>query len=798
VRGGLNDYSHSPAAGKPLGGRFLALNADSQPRYTNGKTLMSNGPEFPTESNFESDYAILMTNDAEAPVDPWMGELHALLQELESITAAERTLPPVFGTEVDNQLVQVRLGTASSLFAALQCKHAATAGHSLRVALTCSAWSLQMGLPSEQRDIIEVAALLHDVGVIGAPDSILLKPGNLDEEETVLMNRARRASVEILKHSCTSPEVLAVVEHVSAWYDGSVAEYEFKGEQIPLGARMIAMVEAYDSMTTDHVFRPARSQEYAIGELFHYAGTHFDPELVKNLADFQRVDLGPLHSEVAGRWLRTLDPDLVNSYWELNNVPSAPSCEKNGTVFEAKLLENMYDAVVFFDSAGRISLWNRGAERLTGIAGGSIRGHLWQPEMLRLADEKGTAIHDSDCPVFAALRSGVQSLRRLTMVGRTGRPNAVDTHAIPVSGEDGVMLGAILLFHDATSETSLEQRCQTLYDKSTKDPLTQVANRAEFDRVHEMFIAAHQQQAVPCSLMMCDLDHFKRVNDMFGHQAGDDAIKCVASVLKGNSRPGDLVARYGGEEFVMLFADCDNATATRRTEQIRKALSHISQPRLEGRTVTASFGVTEIQPGDTAETMLRRADRALLEAKGKGRNCVVQLGSGSDAELAAKSAATSTTGRSKDNVLLEKTLVTSVPIKMAVEKLRGFVADHQAKITSLEGNSIRLEINESSTGRLRRFADRSMTFAIDLSFEEERKRREEDKSGASGAVRTKIQVCIHPHKARNRRQEEISRKAQEMFISLRSYLMAIEEEESPAENTFVRVGRVLAPWLMKK
>jgi diguanylate cyclase (GGDEF)-like protein len=384
------------------------------------------------------------------------------------------------------------------------------------------------------------------------------------------------------------------------------------------------------------------------------------------------------------------------------------------------------------------------------------------------------------------------------MVGRSGRPNAVDTHAIPVIGEDSVMLGAILLFHDATSETSLEQRCQTLYDKSTKDPLTQVANRAEFDRVHEMFIVAHQQQAVPCSLMMCDLDHFKRVNDVYGHQAGDDAIKSVASLLKSNSRPGDLVARYGGEEFVMLFADCDNATASRRAEQIRKSLSQISQPRLDGRTVTASFGVTEIQPGDTPETMLRRADRALLEAKGKGRNCVVQLGIGTDAEQAAKAAELRASNRAADKILLKKTLVTSVPIKMAVEKLRGFVADHQAKISTIDGNSICLEINSSNAGRLRRLTDRSLTFAVHLAFEEERRRTEDDSSNAAGSTRTKIQVVIQPAKTRNRRQEEVSRKAQEVFISLRSYLMAVEEDEEPSENAFIRVGRVLAPWLMKK
>ena len=197
---------------------------------------------------------------------------------------------------------------------------------------------------------------------------------------------------------------------------------------------------------------------------------------------------------------------------------------------------------------------------------------------------------------------------------------AVDAHAIPVVDKQGVTQGAVLLFHDASSELSLEQRCQRLHEKATKDPLTQVANRAEFDRVHEMFVAAHQQQRVPCSLLMCDLDHFKLVNDRYGHQAGDDAIKSLAGLLRSSCRPGDLVARYGGEEFVVLCADCDNASAARRAEQIRKSLGQLAQPKMNGRSVTVSFGVTEIQPGDTPETMLRRADRALLMAKANGRN----------------------------------------------------------------------------------------------------------------------------------------------------------------------------------
>src|SRR5262249_3585831 len=153
--------------------------------------------------------------------------------------------------------------------------------------------------------------------------------------------------------------------------------------------------------------------------------------------------------------------------------------------------------------------------------------------------------------------------------------------------------------HDASSEISLEQRCQSLADKATRDPLTQVANRAEFDRMHAMFVTAHQQQQAPCSLLMCDLDRFKTVNDSYGHQAGDEAIKSLAALLKGSCHPVDFVARYCGEEFVMLLADYDNTSACRRAEQVRIALSQLPQPRMNGRAITVSFGATEIQPGDT-------------------------------------------------------------------------------------------------------------------------------------------------------------------------------------------------------
>jgi diguanylate cyclase (GGDEF)-like protein/PAS domain S-box-containing protein len=737
---------------------------------------------------------------ASASAEQWMTELHALLHELEAVTAASHTLPPVFSEPLDNQLVQVRLGTAASLFAALQCKNAATAGHALRVTLTCSAWAVSMGLPPEQRDAIEIAALLHDIGVIGAPDNILLKPGALDSDEAAVMTRSRKMSLGILRHSCRAPQVLEIVEKVAAWYDGSRNGFSCQGEEIPLGARMIAIVEAFDAMITDHVYRPARSQERAMAELFECAGTQFDPELVGQFAQFRKNDPESVRWEVAHRWLRSLDPETIDSFWEMSCLPSPQTEPPIDAVFQTKLLEHMYDAVMFIDAAGQVTLWNRGAERLTGVAGTSVHGRLWQPELLSMSDEKGRPVTEADCPVCTAIRCGVQSLRRLTIFGRNGRPVVVDTHAIPVMNETGVAQGAILLFHDASSETSLEQRCQSLHEKATKDQMTQVANRAEFDRVHAMFVAAHQQQQVPCSLLICDMDRFKLVNDTYGHQAGDDAIKSLAALLKNCCRPGDLVARYGGEEFVILCADCDNAAAARRAEQIRKALSQIAQPRMDGRAVTVSFGVTEIQPGDTPETMLRRADRALLMAKANGRNTVVQLGSGSEAEEGEVKSGGWFFSSARPKDLLTQDLVTPVPVKMAIEKLRGFVADHQAKIITIDANEMELEIDDKRLSPLRRLTDRAVAFCIRLRFEEERlpKNNGAIPQVGSGVLRTKIKITIAPRKNRDRRRSDVMDRAREVLVSFRSYLIASEEESVSSKGVLTRAKRMLALWLGKK
>jgi diguanylate cyclase (GGDEF)-like protein/PAS domain S-box-containing protein len=709
--------------------------------------------------------------------DAQIGSVSNLLSTLEVAPSPPRGLLDTAEMDLENQLIQVRLGVASSLFAALRAKHAPTAHHSLRVALSCSAWGAVLGLSDAERDELEVASLLHDLGKIGVSEAILLKPSRLTPEEYLVVEGHRHIGAEILRACCASQRVLQIVEHAGAWFDGSREGYELRGEDLPLGARIVAIVDAFDAMTSDQVYRRAMSRERAQAELFEFAGTQFDPRLVQEFCSYVVTDQVKLQTVVARDWLKRLQPEAsIGGLWKLSTTCGAGPSGNAESLFYLKLLESMHDAVVFVDSSLKIVLWNRAAERLTGVPAASIEHKHWTPTLVNLRDEKAKLLSEADCPVIQAIKTGVQTLRRLSIMGRSGQRVEVDAHLVPVHGKSGVSHGAALLLHDASSQITMEQRIQSLHEKATRDPLTQVANRAEFDRILANYVDSHLERRLPCSLILCDLDYFKKVNDTYGHQAGDEVLITFAAMLRRHCRSGDLVARYGGEEFVMLCADCDNSTATRRAEELRLEISELPMNALDGKCISASFGVTEVQSGDTPETMLRRSDRALYQAKSSGRNTVVQLGSGFDGDEGApkKGGWMSWLWGTVPEQVLQRTLATSVPFNVVVEKMRGFVADHHAQIDSVTENYLVLKIEGEQTPLLRRVTDRPVPFVIEMRFDESTAQPQGRSNGK--VVRTVIHVTIRPQRSRDRRRRDVQERALRLTASLKSYLVAQEHD----------------------
>ncbi|MGB6042096.1 MAG: diguanylate cyclase, partial [Pirellulales bacterium] len=668
---------------------------------------------------------------------------------------------PVGGAELGNRigyraaatdhddLIHARLGAGSSLFTALRCKHAPAAAHSLRVALSCSAWGIAVDLDAELLGHLEVAALLHDIGKIGVPDALLLKPGKLTESEAELVRGHCAMGLEIVKSFGAPEGVLEILRLATVWYSQSGASHV---EPLPIGARMLAIADAFDSMTNRQVYRSAMSRNEALKVLVDSAGTQFDPELIKVFIEIEEEESIELQSTVARRWLRQLVPDQHTAPQQ-HSAPGFPAAaESLAPLFLEKLIGSMRDGVVFVDHDLGIQLWNRGAEILTGIQADHARRQMWRPSMLKLADERSFLIGDEACPVYEVIQSSVQSIRRVQIEDQDRRVKTIDMHIVPVVSEDGATRGANILMRDVSSVTTLEERCATLHEKATRDPLTQIANRAEFDRQHQLFIDQHNECGEPCSLIICDIDHFKNVNDTYGHPAGDAALKVFARLLSDNCRPGDLVARYGGEEFVLLCVDCDQAAGTQRAELIRGELENLALDPLDGKAITASFGVTQSAPNDNDEEMLQRADQALLEAKSGGRNRVVTIrpdGVGREAKQDVgwfnwwKPALSTPVAKS--------VLVSEVPLRVAVEKLRGYAIEYQAQAKPIDKNHVVLQVAPQHVSRQRRESDRSVSFLVELELSE----CVTVGGSQPGQVRTRVGVTVRPRRNRDRRHADI-------------------------------------------
>ena len=194
---------------------------------------------------------------------------------------------------------------------------------------------------------------------------------------------------------------------------------------------------------------------------------------------------------------------------------------------------------------------------------------------------------------------------------------------IPLSGISDVYL-TMLTENIGLALDNLRLR-DALRDLAMADPLTTLANRRQLDEALEHHLSQSRQQGTPISCVMIDVDHFKRFNDEYGHDAGDTVLKVVADTLKKSVRQEDLVFRYGGEEFLLLMPGMEVEGAAHRAEEIRAAVSalHVHHEGVKLGSVTVSLGVASAPLLCGQDRLVQTADAALLRAKREGRNRVV-------------------------------------------------------------------------------------------------------------------------------------------------------------------------------
>ncbi|HSL41790.1 MAG TPA: histidine kinase N-terminal 7TM domain-containing protein [Anaerolineales bacterium] len=222
-------------------------------------------------------------------------------------------------------------------------------------------------------------------------------------------------------------------------------------------------------------------------------------------------------------------------------------------------------------------------------------------------------------------------------------PRYLDLRVTPLYDRYQRFSGRLMVFRDVTERkqaekelryanerlqsqlVEIEQLQSKLREQAIRDPLTNLFNRRYLEETLDRELARAARENYPLCIVMMDIDHFKKTNDMYGHEAGDQVLRALASTLSNLSRRGDFACRYGGEEFVLVMPNIDNHTAYERAKKLRKRLNslYVAYGRFS-LTMTISMGIASFpKNGETREAILRAADKALYAAKEAGRDHIL-------------------------------------------------------------------------------------------------------------------------------------------------------------------------------
>ncbi len=298
-------------------------------------------------------------------------------------------------------------------------------------------------------------------------------------------------------------------------------------------------------------------------------------------------------------------------------------------------LDTLAEGVIIFDPRGRIMLVNE-----------SIKSIHPEAASIRVGQKSDTLEwlcagyrQEGKLPPWKRV---LQHRRKITgepmlLPQGNGRFKKFMVNASPIHDGEQRIRGCLVTFQDVTrqelimaklreSQRKIQAQNEALQHLANYDQLTQLLNRRAFYERGEQMFSRHKRSGRPLAFIMCDIDHFKSVNDNYGHPVGDEAIRAVTRILRENVREVDLVGRYGGEEFCILIPDLSPPEVVRFAEKLRATIEQHAGPAIKsvpGLKITSSFGVSILRPEvKTLDAFIEQGDQALYLSKKNGRNRV--------------------------------------------------------------------------------------------------------------------------------------------------------------------------------
>jgi diguanylate cyclase (GGDEF)-like protein len=548
------------------------------------------------------------------------------------------------------QMAELHLATIEALAGAIDAKDQTAQNHIKRVQLYAVALGRALDMPENEIQGLQTAAVLHDIGKLAVPEHILAKPGPLTAEEFHKIRVHPQVGADIIAGvPFPYPVAPLILSHHERW-DGRGYPHGLKEREIPLGARILTIVDFYDALTSDRPYHKAMSPDSATALLQQESGRALDPHVTAKFLEMLpalRAQLEAAHANIPRKALAG------------GGSPAAVT-ERNATVFEDIALAHreMYALYQIAQTMG------------TGLGVGDT--------MALIAPKLANLVPFSACALFLHIESldamqcrfatGVDAdlLERLSVrtghgvtgwVARNRRPvvnaqPATDFELLDDTVHTSLqsalvcplvfgdrLIGALAAYHIEPGFYREDHR--RLLDRVCEQASAVVNNSIVFERTQEdsltdpltglpntrfMFLHLTRELAradrlkSEVSLLVLDLDDFKEINDNYGHQTGDRALREIANVLRGVIRPYDICVRYAGDEFIVVLSGCGREEAENKRAELQHAVDRVVfevSPNVRAPLTMSAGAAVFPRDGDTYEALLARADNRMYLDKSR-------------------------------------------------------------------------------------------------------------------------------------------------------------------------------------
>jgi diguanylate cyclase (GGDEF)-like protein/putative nucleotidyltransferase with HDIG domain len=552
------------------------------------------------------------------------------------------------------ELNRVHFATAEALATAIDAKDQTTHCHVRRVQVYAAGMGEVLGLSQSEIAALKAGALLHDIGKLAVPAHIVNKPGRLTPAEFEKMKVHTTVGAQILSRVDFPYPVTPIVRHHHEQWDGMGYPDGLKGEQIPITARLISVVDCFDSVREDRPFRPGMTRDEALAFLLRGSGNHFDPNMVelfiKHLPRFE--------AQIAALGLpQQPPPNAVREPFALTEVDMTQTRER-GCYMAYDQIKSAHQEVYALYEIARTFGSSLNVRNTVEVLVDKV-GHVvpFDTCVVYLYDEvKGHAtpahVAGKNAQLLAtrcvAPGEGVTGFALANRSAINQLHPSLDFAGIDIDGDyrsmaslplfkDELLLGALSVYsteldyytddHMRLLETVTRLASDALSNavqhaeaesNALTDPLTGLPNARYLALRFDEEAARARRSTRPFQVVMLDLDDFKIVNDTFGHKVGDKMLREMARIIQGELREYDFLARYAGDEFVAIVQELVGAQVDELRTRLERVVSEFTL-RVRGSGLarvgisvgTATFGVE----GETLDQLLVAADQAMYRAK---------------------------------------------------------------------------------------------------------------------------------------------------------------------------------------